>query len=200
MTCPSENEHPGIITLFTLSGIYFSCGKELPLNFQGSSPFTIEGWVRFASLRPGCATIFAKPGEIVLGITAGGHAFVRHHSQQQIVVNSSLLAAGVWHHLGITFDGESMVLYINGRSEAPSSQRIGGDAAALDGQPPKLDCQVRNFRFWNIVRTPAQTLRATWAPVVPQPGLIADFFPELPQLPADWLAESEETSLVPYAA
>ncbi|MCP4656432.1 MAG: LamG domain-containing protein [bacterium] len=196
---PSEKKRPNIITL---TGIYFSCGRELPLSFRGSNPFTIEGWVRFTSPRPGSAAIFVKPDEIVLGITADGHAFVRHHPRHYTVVSTSALVADTWHHLGITFDGGDMILYLNGRCEAPSSELTGGVTADVlfDSQPPELDCQVRNFRFWNIVRTPAETLRATWAPVVPQPGLIADFFPELPQLPVDWLVRSEDASLVPCAA
>lgn len=198
----SGDLHPEIITL---AGTYFSCGSDLSLSFRGVQPFTIEGWFGFAALGAMGASIFSKPSEIVLGLTARGHAFVHHHSRQHLVVGTSALAAGPWHHLGVTCDGKRMMLYVNGRPEASASELDGkGRATRLTGGAwtamPELDCRVRDFRIWSLVRSPAEMLRSTWAPVVPQAGLVANFFPELPQLPTEPQAALEELARLSHVA
>lgn len=180
----SGSVSPSIATDFiTLAGTYFYLGKDLPLDFTGAEPFTIEGWMGFTSLVT-AAPVFTKAGELMLGFTADGRFFARRRFWQNPLIGSQALEAGLWHHLGVTCDGERWTLYVNGIRDAEDAGGAGhGRAPSRVGalrRAANLHCEAWNVRIWNVARSAEQIAQAMESPVVPQTGLLASFFPELP--------------------
>lgn len=179
----SGSVSPSITSDFiTLAGTYFYIGGDLRLDFAGLAPFTIEGWMGFTSLES-AAPLFSKAGELVLGITTDGRVFARRRFWQTPLISACSLEAGVWHHLGVTCDGERWTLYVNGVRDAEDDGGEEGRAPRNLGALQRaagLRCEVWNLRIWNVARSAEQMFQAMDKAMVPQAGLVASFFPELP--------------------
>lgn len=180
----SGSVSPSITSDFiTLAGTYFYLGRDLQLDFAGSDPFTIEGWMGFTPL-DSSALVFSKAGELVLGFTKDGRFFARRRFWQDPLVASQPLAAGVWHHLGVTCDGERWTLWVNGVRDAVEGAGAEAGRAPLNTgalqRAASLQCEVWNLRIWNVARSAEQMHQAMDRTMVPQAGLLASFFPELP--------------------
>lgn len=166
----------------TLSGTYFYLGSEVPVSFDGSDSFTIEGWVGFDALRS-AAPIFSRAGEIVLGLTETGRFFVRRRFWEAPLISSSRLAAGTWHHVGLTHDGKAWRLYVDGDRNAERNGHATGEVPRGVGnlkRTSSLDCEIWNLRIWNRSQSEEQLRQAMRSQMVPQNGLVASFFPEVP--------------------
>lgn len=166
----------------TVSGTFFYLGSHLPMDFSGSDPFTVEGWVGFTDLE-GAVPLFSKAGELILGLTANGNVFARRRFWENPLVSTRTLEAGVWHHIGITCDEQAWTLYTNGEASAvlrtANTDEVPQNVGALE-RSANLGCEIWNLRIWSVARTREQMLAAMSSPVEPQEGLVASFFPELP--------------------
>ncbi len=165
----------------TLSGTYFYLGTDAPVSFSGSEPFTIEGWIGFHSL-DSAAPVFSFAG-IVLGLTDDRHFFVRRRFWESPLISTSRLAAGTWHHFGLTCDGKTWRLYVDGDRNAEMNGTAREEIPRNVGNLKRssgLDCEVWNLRIWNRAHSVEQLRQAMRSQMVPQNGLIASFFPEIP--------------------
>lgn len=166
----------------TLSGTYFYLGPNLPMDFSGSDPFTVEGWVAFTDLESS-VPLFSKAGELILGITASGNVFARRRFWENPLLSAQALEPGIWHHMGITCDEHAWTLWVNGEASAAlrtaNTDEIPQSLGTLD-RSANLSCEIWNFRIWSVARTRQQMLAAAPSGVEPQDGLVASFFPELP--------------------
>lgn len=166
----------------TVSGTFFYLGSNLPMDFSGSDPFTVEGWVGFTSLEA-AVPLFSKAGELILGLTASGKVFARRRFWENPLVSSRALEAGVWHHFGVTCDDEAWTLYVNGEASAvlrtANTDEVPHNVGTLD-RAANLSCEIWNLRIWSVARTRQQMQGAMSSPATPENGLVASFFPELP--------------------
>lgn len=166
----------------TLSGTFFYLGTDVPVSFLGSQPFTIEGWVGFDSL-DSAAPIFSRAGEIVVGLTDAGRFFVRRRFCEAPLISSTRLAAGTWHHFGITCDGKTWRLYLDGDHHAERNGIVTDEVPHNLGnlkRSSSLGCEIWNLRIWNRAQSQEQLRQAMRSLMAPQNGLVASFFPEIP--------------------
>jgi len=102
---------------------FIEIGDRPTLNFHGTQPFTIEGWVRPA--------VAGHSGTIVGRYNAGitGNYFLtllngrlnllyRPPEPPWNITGTTILTANVWHHVVGTYDGSHMRLFVNGSSDA----------------------------------------------------------------------------------
>ncbi len=96
--------------------------------FPGSAPFSVEAWVRSASMQ-GYAGLFSRedtsggpPSEGYLGFVSpadGVYGFQRLDGSNLASVTSTSVASGShYDHVVATYDGMVMTLYVNGTAEA----------------------------------------------------------------------------------
>ncbi len=109
----------------------------LPLGFSG---WSYSGWINTTSL-DGADTVFsisdaaAGSEEAALRLTGGLVNFLgRHNSNPNVdITGSTNVADGEWHHLAVTSDSTSTILYVDGDVEA--SAPFGVDIATFTGNP-----------------------------------------------------------------
>lgn len=166
----------------TLSGTFFYLGPNLPMDFSGSDPFTVEGWVGYTGLES-AVPLFSKAGELMLGLTSDGNVFARRRFCESPIISARAIEPGIWHHVGITCDDEAWTLYVNGEASAAlrtaNTDEVPQNVGTLN-LSANLNCEIWNFRIWSVARTRRQMLESLRSPVEPQDGLLASFLPELP--------------------
>jgi hypothetical protein len=168
----------GQLTLTSGSSQYAALppGIVSPLN-----DFTIETWVRLNSTtnwsrildfgRNTTTNMFLTPqnggdGRLRFAITTGGNG------AEQRIDGPSALAAGVWHHIAVTLNGNTGILYQNGVAVGtnnamtlrPSS--LGSTANNYLGRSqysdPYLNGSIDEFRIYAVPLSAAE-IAATWA-------------------------------------
>lgn len=187
-----------------IAGTYFHCGPELPLDFRGSRAFSIEGWIGFPRRSLSSRVIFSKAGELTLGLTSRGQLFVEHQPWQGPLVGRTVLKPGVWNHVGVTSNGTSLELFVNGIRDVRSF----GYPVVFDPSPrpegsseaSPFEGEVWNLRCWSVARTAPEMFRATWASLDDSHGLAANFFPELPSPERCKLGRTDNPPRMPLAA
>lgn len=154
---------------------YCDMGNALPISFQGSSPYTFEGWFSFDGLCPD-STLLVKPGEFTLG-TKGATVYVQRAGQIFPLQTQKVLTARDWFHIAVTFDGATVAIYINGLLSVSTSSP--GPGTSNQGQHFQLGLgfqgQIDSFRIWNIARTQNQIYTGQWLTLAPTPGLVAEY-------------------------
>ncbi len=169
----------GQLTLASASSQYVG----LPAGIVGAlTNFTIESWVRLNSAG-GWARIFdfgnnttsymfltptngGSNGKLRFGITtnsAGG---------EQQITGPSALSVGVWHHVAVTLNGNSGVLYLNGVPQATNASltlrpaTLGNTANNYLGRSqwadPYLNGQLDEFRIHSVALS-ASEIAASYA-------------------------------------
>ncbi|MDG2193809.1 MAG: fibrinogen-like YCDxxxxGGGW domain-containing protein [Polaribacter sp.] len=95
------------------------------LDFGGTSPFTIEVWVKVGDLTA-VSTIVSRfngavAGDYHLGILANNTVtFLREVAPWQLTT-STTIAEDTWTHIAAVYDGTNQIIYINGVVEATQS-------------------------------------------------------------------------------
>jgi|GEM_PF-2267625 len=168
---------------------YIDLGTVLNLNisFQGNSPYTFECWVRPQGADVN-GTIFSKDEEFILGIK-GGCIYMERTGQIGPLQGSTTLKEDVWYYVAVSYDGQTITLYLNGDIEASMVTHDEGTPdkghsfqLANDGGDTLLNCAMSSFRAWNVARDQEAIWQAAYEPPQPQIGLIA--FYDFTQLPA----------------
>lgn len=176
---PVSNSRSDFITL---SGTYFYLGPSLAMDFSGSDPFTVEGWVGFTAIES-AVPLFAKAGELMLGLTSGGNVFARRRFWETPLISAHALEPGIWHHVGVTCDNAAWTLWVNGEASTAlrtaNTDEVPRNLGTLN-RAANLCCEIWNFRIWSVARTRRQIVEAMSSPAEPENGLVASFFPELP--------------------
>jgi hypothetical protein len=158
------------------------CLKKKPItlptaNLPDPAKFSTECWFKISetSTHPnGWFLILGRNGHInnegFCGITLsgdrigailniGGGKENRHWPSAK-----SSFTKNVWHHIAMTYDGENLALYLDGKSEASETihrERIPGRADMLLGfeantQPFEIDRIYDQIRLWDRVLTPEE--------------------------------------------
>jgi len=107
---------------------YAKLSKLDTIKLSTTNRFTLEGWVKLASL-PGkeggkLVQISSKDGgttSIVLMVNSEGKAWARVYSKGgggEGFASTSTIPLETWMHLALTYDGKNAALYVNGKQEA----------------------------------------------------------------------------------
>jgi hypothetical protein len=144
--------------------------------------FTIAGWFRFL---PGFPTgfIFNKTPNFCLEVTGfeGArrlHAHLFPPNNGPGILGNTILQAGIWYHLAVTYDGKKLSLYVNGGLDAsgdsPSNSPSQFPFTICGGNLNATYADVMNLAIWNICRPPDKLTLDMMQPSLGfQPGLLA---------------------------
>ena len=141
----AEIVKPGRIgagALRTEIGKYAELKGDAPLDLN--HPFTISMWVKPApgATQPKYTPFIAKgTGTWTLAISGSGNypEFIANTNLGKVVVagEESLLAAGKWHHLAVSFDGKAVVFYFSGQPTA-TKELSGAVEITTSSQPVQI--------------------------------------------------------------
>jgi hypothetical protein len=167
-------------------------------NLSTPAALTVEVWARASSFNPGNwqSAVFSRHaeqcgwelrvGEAIprMMVTVGG---VHFYAQPANPGSSPRLQPGQWYHLAGTYDGQNIVMYVNGQPwfTQPLSGQVteyGGQVAIARNANPAWNQRafagdVREVRLWSVARTQQQIAAAMNAPLAAnEPGL-ASYWP-----------------------
>ena len=179
-----------------------ACASNYALSFDGTDdivtvPFasdldvtnalTIEAWVFAVSANGGgIASMWGEGGladKFLLQLT-GGNVVARIPTTSGQTTVSATMPLGTWTHVAFTYDGTTMLLYLNG-VQAGSTDAAG--TLPLENLPFRLGIEDINtfghtffngsldeVRFWNVVRSSAEIAANYQASIAPaSTGLVA---------------------------
>lgn len=143
-----------------LSGESSYSSPTLHLDGQWS----ISMWLRPLNLTPGPMQVVAQGGEhwvVSLHNTVVRVDIAGDESTQSFILTDATLASHVWSHLAVSYSGDALAVYIDGRLAArkpvaterfvirsAATVRIGGQSALLPNSTP-LRCHVRSVRLFS---------------------------------------------------
>ncbi|MDX8394081.1 MAG: LamG-like jellyroll fold domain-containing protein, partial [Mariprofundales bacterium] len=149
--------------------VYLGAASANNLQFAGTSPFSIEAWVR-PDIVNARGTILSKfnggvAGEYSLSITSLGKVEFHREAFPWALKSTASLTAGTFSHIAATYDGINIRIYINGVLD---STKNGGSIIArttpvLIGADYTNNAisnffngQLDDVRIWNTARTQVQ--------------------------------------------
>lgn len=175
------------------SNDYVNCGNGSSVQITGTS-LTLEAWVypTFFKTNVWQGTVVSKSSGGSLGIDRGYMLRIGNGGQVNFnigtgnwrEINSAVGAVSLnnWHHIAGTYDGDSMILYVNGAEvargalsasigNATNGLFIGEDAGFTNRTFPG---SIDEVRVWNVARTPAEIQSAMNSEFCGSiPGLVA---------------------------
>lgn len=120
----AQSKFGGASILLDGAGDYLSVGSTGDPAFSFPEDFTIEAWVRLTSINSWPA-VFASYGGSRSGAyllyAPGGRPTLYVYPAQEVLVSSSLLSVGVWHHIAITRSGTACRMFIDGVQTASAT-------------------------------------------------------------------------------
>ena len=144
---------------------YLDAGDVLNLN----SSFTVSAWIIRNNTNQ---TILSKRNSAFtqgydLKINSVGKAEMSWFvgTSKKTIVSNAIIPLGIWHNIGITFDGTTAKMYIDGVNSistnlagVPTSTTNSFLIAAADGTNPTsyFNGSIDEVRMWNIALTDAQ--------------------------------------------
>lgn len=149
------------------------------ISFNNNAPFSFEAWMRFRTAPAATGIILQKQSEFVLSYTPSGNIGVWRAGQSATLLSSSTVAANVWAHIGVTYDGTTLTLYIDGIQDSfivvtnAGVPNQGSDFIAGTGGNSDID----TIRMWSICQTSGYMYQAPWAPepAAGTTGLVANY-------------------------
>jgi hypothetical protein len=146
---------------------YMDAGKVLNLN----SSFTVSAWINKNNNNFN-KTILSKRNSSFtegydLGINATGRAEMSWYSggTKKTITSNAIIPIGKWHHIGVTFDGTTAKIYVDGvnkissnLSGIPSTTTESFLIAAANGTTPTsfFNGSIDEVRVWKSSLTEAQ--------------------------------------------
>lgn len=151
---------------------YVNCGNLAPLKISGNN-ITLEAKVKFKSFAP-----YVADGNIInkernnpdqgYMLRAGSTGIVNFNlgngSWNELNSPANVVTTGVWYHIAATYDGTTMIIYVDGVQVAATTvvninfsspnQNLTLGAWSYIGR--HLNAAVDEVRVWNIARTAAQ--------------------------------------------
>ena len=168
---------------------YVNCGT---IDLSGPE-VTFEAWIYPEGFQTSSPYISGIMGEEVsssnLALMRLGDAVLDKNNIPQFVLSldgsdrklwgKTELSADTWYHLAATYDGSSMIIYINGKEDASAGQSgsITANASFWISQVPMsrpFNGRMDEVRVWNVART-AQQIRDNMCKSLQgdEPGLVA---------------------------
>jgi hypothetical protein len=162
----SSGKYLGAVS-FPGSNSYVTIGNAADLN--PTSGFTLEAWVKPATIRSGYATLVAKTtgaGQFPYGLELTNgipSAYGEIGSTLASASATTALPTGKWSYVAGSYNGSSLSVYVNSKliANVPASGTVAGSIGALEiggdnvGKGD-LDGAVDNVRVYNDARTAAQ--------------------------------------------
>ena len=149
---------------------YVDCGNDSSLNITDA--ITLEAWVKPESFGDGVlsndliskGTTFGGNQAYSLSVFRDGRVWFEINSQgvrYHISKNIGAELNGKWTHIAGVYNGEEMVLYVNGEEQASSEmsyQTIDIVSAPVRISAPNrfFDGMINEVRIWSIARTQQQ--------------------------------------------
>lgn len=166
------------------------CGNPAAVQITGTS-LTLEAWIKADSWQ---SQVFE--GNILnkesngLGIDYGYMMRVGDNGKVNFnigngywteLTTSSILTIGQWHHIACVYDGDSMMIFVDGNQAASQATSISISNAtanlALGNQPGEFryfNGAIDEVRIWNVARTATEILSYKDLEIVSTtPGLAA---------------------------
>jgi hypothetical protein len=143
---------------------YLNSGNVLNLN----SNFTVSAWVNSARANQ---TILSKRNSAYtqgydLSINSDGKAQMSWivSGAKQTIISNAIIPLGIWHHIGVTFDGTNAKMYVDGVNKntatigLPTSTTDSFLIAAADGTTKSSYFKglIDEVRVWDVALTDAQ--------------------------------------------
>ncbi|MFV5699429.1 LamG-like jellyroll fold domain-containing protein [Flavobacterium sp. ZT3R17] len=144
---------------------YLDAGKVLDLT----TSFTVSAWVNRNSTNQ---TIISKRDSgftqgYDLSINAAGKAEMNWYvgATKKTITSNVIIPSGYWHHIGVTFDGTTAKMYIDGVNKissalagVPTATTQSFLVAAADGVTPTsfFNGSIDEVRVWDVALTDAQ--------------------------------------------
>lgn len=140
---------------------YGDLGTPADLNFSGTRPYTIAGWVK-QSMVGNERHIFSKhnfgvSGQYYMALAQGKLVGARNVNPWTIT-GITEFEDNAWYHVAMTFDGQSLAVYVNGNMETSGNfSSVGGDntgvliGAALSNNVPAdfFAGEISELTIWN---------------------------------------------------
>ncbi len=141
-------------------------GTQAVADFTGSTlwatsnnPFSLSLWVKPTSLGDWQTPISygeASAGKalIVAESDASGHLSIGKYNGN-VLDSTGVLTAGQWNHIGLTFDGTTMTLFLNKKLDNSASVSLDvsispvGTLGGLIGSLQPYSGQLDEFAYWN---------------------------------------------------
>lgn len=158
-------------------------------DIETAEQLSVNFWVKFNTLAPGVQRLFTINGERFVVREQGDDGLVMYMfgfgstiaAERQVFVEPAL-SAGCWHHVGATFDGATMALYLDGDQIGTTTPpggspdpATGGVRFSTDFSPERLDGLMDEVEFHNRALSPAEVqARVDAAVTAGTPGLCTD--------------------------
>lgn len=150
---------------FNGSTDYMDAGKVLNLN----TSFTVSAWINRNAANQ---TILSKRNNAFtqgydLSINAAGRAEMSWYvgASKKTITSSAVIPTGIWHHVGVTFDGTTAKMFVDGINKisanlpgTPTATAQSFLIAAADGVATTsfFNGSIDEVRVWKVALTAAQ--------------------------------------------
>ena len=149
-----------------------NCGNNSSVQISGNQ-ITLEAWVRAESFRTNVweGTIINKEQNspdygYMLRVGASGQVNfnIGNGTWHEITTPSNTLSTNTWYHLAATYNGTTMIIYVNGvmvtSSTAFSGNFTNSNVDLCIGNMPNLsrgfDGDIDEVRVWNVARSQSE--------------------------------------------
>jgi hypothetical protein len=170
-TPPAEQS----VTLSLTAEAYVSLGTDIGIDFTNRSAFTIEGWFKFNGLCPD-STLFEKPGQFAFK-TRGQKVSASFVGQPMPLETDDILNTETDFHVAVTYDGQTLSLYVNGLLRVQSSFSFTPPPAnqnpAVIGRDLQAYCHY--VRLWSVARQQDEIYANEWTYLTSGTGLQAAY-------------------------
>ncbi|MEQ9572827.1 MAG: LamG domain-containing protein, partial [Nitratireductor sp.] len=157
-TPPAEQS----VTLSLNAEAYVNLGTDIGIDFTNRSAFTIEGWFKFNGLCPD-STLYEKPGQISFK-TRGQKVSASFVGQPMPLETDDILNTETDFHVAVTYDGQTLSLYVNGLLRVQSSFSFTPPPAnqnpAVIGRDLQAYCHY--VRLWSVARQQDEIYANEW--------------------------------------
>jgi hypothetical protein len=117
---------------------------DLALTFNGSSQesyvldsgsltptrFTLQGWIKVASLPGSTKSLVGKAGSYYVQLTSTGVIFsVKNDTTKTTVQSGAGISTGTWYLITCTYDGATARIYINGILDQAATHTVGTEVS-----------------------------------------------------------------------
>jgi|GEM_PF-5464729 len=177
--------------LYSPGGEVMVPGQGTMANPGGAAPFSLLAWICLGNPShndPDLTGYIFSNGDQTdpdyLGVRlSGGQVVVEFGSQA--VIGQSILQAETWHYLGVTWDGATCTIYVDGAMDGSGSLAGAGTPAASairlfgilnSGVPSQTwSGYIQSLSLWNVTLTAQQVTELAYEDPSVAPECTADF-------------------------
>jgi hypothetical protein len=166
--------------------VYATLGTTIGVPLNGSSPFTFEAWVQFASVAQG--NIISQDGVYAIGVLGGQITVEIENAPLAVASNPQItpLDTTNWHFIAVTFDGGTLTIYIDGLLSAQTAFGLSQFASSANPHlaGAGLAGYLGSIQLFNFAKTTDEIAGDPWTlnpSASPAPVALFDFTQAPPQ-------------------